>query len=133
MENSTDYVPRPSNSYPISWFREPFSFPVTMFCHLYGLANSSLFKYKWVLVAHHILLTGDSFNWAQILYVNLKEEIEKYHKTSANRNPTFYMSGYVMDVFYATSVFPALGQNWNKNAPPIHIYCSYTWEDKFVP
>ena len=53
-----------------------------MFCRLYGLSNCSVFKVEWVLVAHHILLTGESFNWAQILSVNLKEEIEKYQKTS---------------------------------------------------
>ena len=63
----------------------------------------------------------------------LKEEIGKYQKISTNRKPTFYMSGYVMDVFCATSSFLAMGWNWTRTSPPIHIYCSYMWEDNFVP
>ena len=43
------------------------------------------------------------------------------------------MSTYVMDVFCATSAFPALRLNWQKNSLPIHIYCSDMWEDNFVP
>ena len=78
MENPTKYVPRPSDSCLISWFKEPFSFLSAMLCRLYGLENCSLFKAEWVPVAHHILLIGESFNWAHILSLNLKEEIEKY-------------------------------------------------------
>ena len=51
----------------------------------------------------------------------------------ANRKPTFFMSRYVMDVFYAFLVFPTLGWNWKKDSPPVHIYCSDMWEDNFVP
>ena len=81
MENPPEYVPKPTNSYHVSWFKEPFSFFVAMFYQLYGFPNCSMFKVEWVHVSHHILLTGESFNWACILSINLKEEIEKYHKT----------------------------------------------------
>ena len=63
MDNKELFVPTSTNSYLISWFREPFSLLAAMFCHLYGSANYSLFKAQWVPMAHHILLTGDSFNW----------------------------------------------------------------------
>jgi len=43
------------------------------------------------------------------------------------------MWAYVMDVFCATCAFPALGWNWQKNSPPVHIYCSDMWVDNFVP
>ena len=43
------------------------------------------------------------------------------------------MSRYVMDIFCATSSFPALGWNWKKDSPLVHIYYSDMWEDKFVP
>ena len=92
-----------------------------------------MFKDEWVPVAHHIFLIGESFNWAHILSVNLKEEIEKYQKTPATRKPIIYMSGYVLDVFCATYSFLAMGWNWSKTSPPVHIYCSYMWEDNFVP
>ena len=121
MEYPTEYVPKPTNSYLVSWFRDPFSLLATMFCRLYGLSNCSMFKAEWVPRADHILLIGESFNWEEILSVNLKEEIEKYQKTPTTRKPTFYISGYVMDVFCATSAFPALGWNWNKNSPSVHI------------
>ena len=91
-----------------------------------------MFKDGRIPVVHHIFLIGESFNWAQILSVNLKEDIEKYQKTLATRKSTFYMSGYVIDVFYATYSFPDMGWSWSKNSPLIHIHCSYMWEDKFV-
>ena len=83
-----------------------------------------MFQAKWLPVAHHVLIIGGSFNWEQVLSFNLKDEIEKCQKTSANRNPIFYMSGFVMDAFYATSPFPTLKWNSNKNYSHVHIYCS---------
>ena len=100
-----------------------------MFCRLYGEANCTCFKEEWVPAAQHIILTGESFNWAQILSFNLQHQIEKYMK---GKKLQFYMSAYVMDVFCTTSKFPNLGWNWEKNCPPIHIYCSDLWEDNFV-
>ena len=43
------------------------------------------------------------------------------------------MSAYVMDFFCATSSFLDLGWNWQKDCPPVHIYCYDMWEDNFVP
>ena len=104
-----------------------------MFCRLYGLPNCRDFKAEWDHIPHHILLTGECFNWAQILSLMLKEAIEKYQKVSTSRKPTFYMLGYVMDIFYATSSFSTMGWNWTKTSPPVHIYCSDMWEDNFIP
>ena len=47
--------------------------------------------------------------------------------------PTFYLSGYVMDIFYATYSFSEMGWNCTMTSPPIHIYCSTLWEDNFAP
>ena len=91
--------------YPISWFREPFSLLCTMICRLYGLPNCSSFQAKWVHLANHILLIGHSFNWAQILSYNLRVEIEKYERTPDKRKPSFYMLGFVMDAFCASTAF----------------------------
>ena len=62
MENLLSTSPKMDNYYPVSWFREPFSMLVAMFCHLYGLPNCSAFKFEWDLISHHLLITGDSFN-----------------------------------------------------------------------
>ena len=96
-----------------------------MFCWLYGEANCTFFKVEWVPTAQHILLTGESFNWVQILSVNLQEQIDKYQKAPESKKPQFYMSTYVMDVFCVTSSFPDLGWNWQKDCTSVHIYCSH--------
>ena len=112
MENPIEYIPKEINSYHVFWFIEPFYLLPAMFFQLYGIPNCSVFKSKWVPVAHHIILTSESFKWAQILSMILKEEIEKFSKIATNRDPTFFMLGYVMDVFCSTSTFPILGWNW---------------------
>ena len=95
MENPL-FLAESGIAYPISWFRKPFSPLDAMLCRLYGEANCTHFKSEWVLVAQHIILTHDSFNWAQILSFNLQHQIEKYMK---GKKLQFYMSAYVMDVF----------------------------------
>ena len=120
-------------AYLFSWFREPFLLLAAMFCRLYGLPNCSLFKKKWVPMENHVLLTCDSFYWAQILSFNLWEEIEKYEKTHDNRKPSFYMSGFVMDAFCVSSSFPTLNWNWTDQSPPVHIYCVDMWDRNFIP
>ena len=75
MENPTVFISQPGNIYPTSWFREPFSLLASMFCRLYGEANCTFFKEKWVSTARHIILIRESFNLDQILSVNLQEKI----------------------------------------------------------
>ena len=99
-----------------------------MFCHLYGSRTCTMFQAKWVPVAHHILITSDSLKWEHVLSFNSKDEIEKYQKTLANRKPTFYRSGFVMDALCATSLFPASNWNWDKNCPLVHILFWYVGE-----
>ena len=75
------FISQPSNIYPNSWFKEPFSLLAAMFRQLYGEANCTFFNIEWVSEAQHSIVIGKYFNWAQILYVNLKEKIDNYHKT----------------------------------------------------
>ena len=71
MEDPKLVIPASLPTYPISWFIQPFSLLAAMFCRLYGLPKCSSFRAQWVPMAHHIFLTGDSLNWAQILSCNL--------------------------------------------------------------
>ena len=87
MDNPIEFVPNIDMSYPISWFREPFSLPEAMLCRLYELPNCIAFKVEWAPIAHHILTTGKSINWAHILSGVLKEAIEKYQKKPTSRKP----------------------------------------------
>ena len=129
MGNPAEFISKIDNSYQL----DPFFVLAVVLCRLYGLPNCTLFKSDWAPLAHHILTIGESFNWVQILSVVLKDANEKYKKNSSSRNPSFYLSGYVMDVLYATSSFPMMGWNWTRTSPLVHIYYSVLWEDKFVP
>ena len=51
------------------------------------IENYTFFKEEWILAAQHILLIGESFNWDQILYVNLQEKFDKYQKIMGKKNP----------------------------------------------
>ena len=133
LEDPTLDIPVSLPAYPVSWFREPFSLLCVMFCRLYGLPNCSSFKAQWVPMANHILFIEHSFNSAQILSFNLHEEIEKYEKTPENRKPSFYMLGFVMDAFCASTAFSALNWNWTKKYPLVHIYCADMWDNNFIP
>ena len=84
LEDPTLVIPVSLSAYLVSWFTEPFSLLATMFFKLFGLPKCSLFIVKWVPTTNHVLLTGDSFNLAQILFCNLLEEIEKYQRTRTN-------------------------------------------------
>ena len=106
MVNPTKFNPKDDKSYPISWFREPFSLLVAMLYMLYELDNCIVFKVEWAL-AHHVLTIGQSFNCAKILSV-VFEDIEKYQKNSTSRKHDFYPSGYVVDIFYVTYPFSAM-------------------------
>ena len=103
-----------------------------MLCRLYGLENCTSSKLEWAPLAHHVLTTGESFNWEHIFLMVLKEEIEKYEKTLTSRKPTIYLSTYIMEVLFLDMPFLAMRWDWKKIVPPIHIYCSALWEDNFI-
>ena len=133
MDNLIAFLPKTNKLYPTSCFRGPFSLLAAMLCRLYGLLNCTLFNAGWAPLSHHFFTIEDLFNWAQILSVILKEAIKKYQKTPTSRKPTFYLSAYVIDLFCVMSPFPAIGWNWTRVRPPIHIYCSSVWEENFIP
>ena len=64
MDNPTEFIPKENKAYCISWFRELFSLLKAMFFQLYGLPNCTYFKVEWAPISYHILITGESFNWA---------------------------------------------------------------------
>ena len=96
MENPATFTPKANNIYLISWSMETFSFLSAMLCRLHGLPNFTYFKVEWAPLAHHVLTTRESFNWAHIFSMVLKEAIGKYQNTLALRKPPLYLSAYVM-------------------------------------
>ena len=133
MDETTLYACIPDKQYPIFWFKEPYSLLDAMFCRLYGFPNYSHFRTKWASISHHIISTGKSFNWAQILSVVLRYFISQAQKTKSSKKPKFYLSAYVSDIIFSSFAFPTMNWKWTKQSPPVHIYCSALWEDNYIP
>jgi hypothetical protein len=62
----------------------------------------------------------------------LAKEITEYQMLKAKGRPApFYMSEYLMDVFFFMTPFPLMCQSWTPTSDkPIHIYHSKLQEDK---
>ena len=80
---------RKDQLYPIEWFKEPYSLLAAMLCRLYGLPNCSYFKEEWAPIVHHVITTGESFPWASILSLELKNAIQEFQNLLLGRSPTF--------------------------------------------
>ena len=99
---------------PVEWFKEPYSLLEAMLCGIYGLPNCSFFKQEWAPIAHHIINIGESFPWASILSLKLKNAIQEFQKATAKKKPNFYLTAFIVDVFCADFHYP----NCNIPNPP---------------
>ena len=132
MTEPRKFSKRKDQLYPVEWFKEPYSMLAAMLCSLYGLPNCSFFKQEWVSIAHHIITTSDAFPSASILSLELKNAIQEFQKSTAKKNPNFYLTAFIVDVFYADFYYPNLGWSWELSAPPVHIYHSELWYSNYV-
>ena len=110
--------------YPVEWFKDPSSLHAAMVCRLYGLPNYSFFKEEWAPIAHHIITTGQSFPWASIQSLELKNAIQEFQKATAKKKPNFYLPAFIVDIFCVDFRYPNLGWSWELTALPVHIYHS---------
>ena len=123
---------RKDQLYPIEWFKELYSLLVAMLCRLYGLPNCSYFKKEWAPIAHHVITMVESFPWASILSLELKNSIHEFQKSIGTKKPKFYLSAFIVDLFCAEFHFPNMGWSWELLAPPMHIYHSELWDTNYV-
>ena len=93
-----------------------------MLCRIYSLPNRSFFKDEWAPISHHIITTGQSFPWASILSLELKSAIQELQKATAKKNPNFYLTAFIVDIFCVDFRYPNLGWGWELLAPPVHIF-----------
>ena len=124
MTEPRKFSKRKDELYPIEWFKEPYSLLAAMLCRLYGLPNCSSFKEEWAPIAHHIITIGESFPWASIVSLELKNTIQEFQKATTKKNPNFYLTTFIVDVFCVDFRYPNLGWSWELPAPPVHIYHS---------
>ena len=75
---------------------------------------------------------GESFPWASILSLELKNAIQEFHKSNAKKKPNFYLTAFIVDIFCADFCYPNLGWSWELPAPPVHIYDSKLWDGNYV-
>jgi hypothetical protein len=47
------------------------------------------------------------------------------------KNPSFYMTTYLIDAICVAHVFPSFNWAWNSSKSPIHVYCSQLLEVNF--
>ena len=94
--------------------------------------NYSDFKEEWAPIAHHVITMGESFPWASILSLELKNSIQVFYKYTARKKPNFYLSAFIVDIFCAKFRFPNMGWSWVLPAPPVHIYHSELWDTNYV-
>ena len=115
---------RKDELYPVEWFKEPYSLLDVMLYRLYGLPNCPFFKEEWAPIAHHIITTGESFPWASILSLELKNAIQEFQKATTEKKPNLYLTAFIVEIFCVDFHYPNLGWSWELLTPPVHIYHS---------
>jgi len=93
---------------------------------LYGEETNTHFRMEWFCMSYIVAKTSKSFNWASILPFNIANQIE-YPK--GMKNPSFYMSSYLIDTICATNYFFSFNWAWTLDQIPIHVYFFQLWED----
>jgi len=73
-----------------------------MLCRLHGEPNALPLKLEWVPLIHRVLNKRKIFNWAVILYNNLKRQVEKIWTTPLGFTQ-FFMLGYLIYAVCAQS------------------------------
>ena len=115
---------RKDELYLVEWLKDPYYLLAVMLCKIYGLPYYSFFKEEWAPIAHHIITIGESFPWASLLSLELKNAIQEFQKAIAKKNPNFSLTAFIVDIFCADFHYPNLGWSSEFPAPPIHIYHS---------
>jgi hypothetical protein len=110
---------------PTQEFKRPYKMLNTMICRLYGEEKSTHFHMEWMPMAYTVVKTGKIFNWVDILTFNIFQNVKN---SPGMKNPSFYMSAYLIDVVCSSIQFPTFGWSWDQNQPLVHVYCSELWE-----
>ena len=118
MAEPRKFSQRKDKLYPIEWFKELYSLLATMLCRIYGLPNRSYFRKEWASIAHHVLTAGESFPWASILSLELKNTIQEFQKATTNKKPNFYLTAFVVHIFCVELSYPNMGWSWILPSPP---------------
>jgi hypothetical protein len=74
---------------------------------------------------------GSSFNWVDILSVDLTECIVTIKEVELRTFPFFHMSLYLLDIMYVTHQYPNMGWAWQSIELAIQNYCKVLWEHKY--
>ena len=128
MAEPCKFSQRKDHIYPIDWFKEPYYLLAVILCQLYGPPNCSFFKEEWAPIAHHIITTGEYFPWASVMSPELKKSIQEFQKATVKKKPNFYLTSFIVDIFYVELCYPNMGWSWALPAhplPPPRAYLSF--------
>ena len=90
-----------------SRFKKSVQIIVILLYRVLGRKDGSTFLDKWILIIYHIITSGVTLNWGELISSNLDIQLKKVHKEHR-----FYMSSYLMNVMCASLEFPSLGWKW---------------------
>jgi hypothetical protein len=111
-------------SIPTYQFKIPYMMLISILSILYGEENSTHFHMEWIPMSYTVVKTRHVFNWAKILTFNI------FHTTKSVqgiKKTCFYMSAYLMNAIFSSMQFPIFRWSWDRDQPPIHIYCFDLW------
>jgi hypothetical protein len=109
-----------------SKFRKSIQIIVILLSRVLRRKDGASFLDKWILIIYHIITSGSTLNWGELISSNLDLQLKK-----AQKDHYFFMSSYLLDVMCASIEFPSLGWKWEPSLPSVHVYCKMLWENKY--
>ena len=109
-----------------SKFRKSVQIIVILLSRVFARKDGSTFLDKWIPIIYHIITSGSTLNWGELISSNLYLQLKKDRK-----HHQIFMSSYLMNVMCSSLEFPSLGCKWKPTLPSIHVYYKMLWETKY--
>ena len=89
--------------YTIVSFIPPMQNLTVMLSRLLGEADSTLFKAKWIPLAHGVISSRTVFNWARIMSANILKALERAIPRLEAKGSPLYFYGFLVDALCASN------------------------------
>ena len=106
-----------------SMFRKSIQIIVILLSSVFGRKDGSSFRDKWIPIIYHIITSGSTLNWGELISSILDLQLKKAHKKHQ-----FFMSSYLLDMMCSSKEYPSLGCRGEPNLPSVNVYCKMLWK-----
>ena len=113
---------RVKGQYHTTNLRIPYQYMVAMLWRLYGELDAPQFPLSYLPLIYLCAYVGASFNWADILSMDLKSGILAVTWKKLGNFPNFHMDSYLLDIMCIAHKYPNMGWSWLSLDFVIHIY-----------